>query len=103
MDSGYELAGSALAHKAKEPKPGKKKIKEVHIKVAKGGYHVTHHHEAHPPEDHVVPAKHEGDLDGLHDHMEEHMGAPNPGEEMNESADEASAEATGRAPEGGKY
>lgn len=105
MDGGYGLVESAMAHKVKEPKaPGKKKIKEMHIKFAKGGAHITHVHEhpAHPNEEHVVAMKHEGDLDGLHDHLEHHVGAPNPGEEASESGDEAMAEAVGAAPEGGK-
>ncbi len=48
--------------------------------------HITHHHShsAHPATSHVVPV-HGGagaaGLDELHDHMEEHMGQPNPGEQ----------------------
>jgi hypothetical protein len=45
--------------------------------------HITHHHShsAHPAETHIVPV-HQGDgLDQLHDHLEEHMGQPNEGEQ----------------------
>ena len=66
----HELAGV-------DNKP-KKEISEIHIKKVKGGHIVTHHH-THPShyksEEHVVP-----DMDGLHEHMEDHMGMENEGE-----------------------
>lgn len=66
---------------------GKPMIHEMHIKKAANGHEVHHFHKPvtekgqQPDAKYVVQAKHEGDLDGLHDHMEEHMGSPNEGEE----------------------
>jgi hypothetical protein len=76
------------APKAEGAKPsGKKTVKEIHLKKAKGGFTAVHKHE--PPhdepeqdEEHVVgngPGG-EGDIDPLHAHLEQHVGAPNEGE-----------------------
>lgn len=57
----------------------KKEIKHIITsKAANGGFVHEHHHthpEHHKAETHISP-----DMDALHDHMEEHMGEPNPGE-----------------------
>lgn len=55
---------------------------------------ITHHHtsSAHPPATHEVKVHGSGmnaGLDALHDHMEEHYGKPNPGEEAAEAGEEA--------------
>jgi len=70
----------------KEKKPKKaRKIHQIHIRHTrehpKGpGFVVRHHFTEGEPEEHHVPAEHEGDLDGLHDHLEKHFGTPNEGE-----------------------
>lgn len=76
------LAGHALSSrsKPKSAKASKKEVRKMHITKAHGGYHIVHEHTdpmAHPPEEHVAP-----DMAALHDHMEQHMGEPNPGEEQ---------------------
>jgi hypothetical protein len=75
------LGGGA---KVSEAKPT---VHSMHIHKAKNGHVVHHYHSAHhagsePDETHVVPQGPggEGDLDNLHAHMEDHMGAPNAGE-----------------------
>lgn len=75
------LADHVLAYGKEKPPKGKKEITEMHIKKAHGGFHVTHHHKLHPPEEHVIAGEDEREaMDNLHGHMEEHMGTPNPGE-----------------------
>lgn len=66
---------------------GKPTVHAMHIHKAKGGHIVHHFHHPHkqgmePDETHVVPhgPAGEGDLDNLHSHIEDHMGAPNAGE-----------------------
>lgn len=52
----------------------------THIEHHKDGSHTVHHqHESDMKKDvkHAVP-----DLDGMHDSMEEHLGQPNQGEDM---------------------
>lgn len=83
------LAEHILSGKAKaEHKGGKhpKKVHKMHItKAHSGGYHVVHEHSSpHPPEEHVIP-----NTDALHDHIEEHYGEPNPGEEAAEPVAQA--------------
>ena len=56
-----------------------KVVKEMHIrKTDNNGYVTKHIHTSfeHPDEEHVQPH-----MDALHDHMEEHWGEPNDGEE----------------------
>jgi hypothetical protein len=80
----------------KEPKGGEKsepkgkkhrRPKEIHLRRAEGGFIAKHIHdqagEIGPGQDtteHLIPAEHEGDLDGLHQHLEDHWGGPNVGE-----------------------
>lgn len=75
--AGDELGGS-------ESKP-KKEIKHIVTKKAKsGGYIHEHHHtkpEHHPVEEHVSK-----DQDAMVDHMLQHLGTPNEGEEEAEAA-----------------
>lgn len=70
-----------------EKKP-KKEIKEIRTRKAKsGGYIHEHHHTApehHPMEEHATQSQ-----DGMVDHMMQHMGEPNPGEEAAEGGAEA--------------
>lgn len=79
-------AGGNKVPEKKNKKEGEhKKIAEMHIKKAKGGYMVTHKHEAphhmdKHDEHHMVPVDHEGDVSGLHNHIEQHLGAMNEGE-----------------------
>lgn len=80
-----------LAEPASDKKPPKH-VDTVIMKrrrpTAEKPYHhveITHHHThpAHPPEHHTVKIHGSGastGLDQLHDHMEDHMGQPNPGE-----------------------
>lgn len=85
--------GVAAAHLGSaEPMGNKKKgfkpLKEMHVKeLHDGTYHVAMHHgrdqygmEHKPPTEGSAQ-----DLDGVHDHLEEHMGAPNDGEKGGES------------------
>jgi len=79
-----DLAAHALSH-GKGAKM--RHMKEMHVKeMHTGGYHVTKHHGTHTTEH---GAK---DLDDVHDHMEEHMGEPNEGEEMAEGGTGSPAE-----------
>lgn len=73
-----------MADKTYDKLPGmadkpKKMIDHIKIRKAKGAHSVVEHHhtrpEHHPAESHVMQ-----NMDQLHDHMEEHMGTPNPGE-----------------------
>jgi hypothetical protein len=74
----------------KEPKVKKEKKghgrrpKEIHLRHVKGGFIAKHIHEQALPgeehEEHLIPAEHEGDLDGLHSHLEDAWGGPNKGE-----------------------
>jgi hypothetical protein len=88
-------AGLASGAKAKAGKPAAKKSEKPtvhHMSIHKvtGGHIVHHHHAPHeegdgrkPDATHVVPngPGGEGDMDNLHSHIEQHMGAPNAGEE----------------------
>lgn len=79
MEGIMHLAAGELGHGKSEKKPDtKKEVKEMHIRKANGGHIVVHKHarpDLHPDEEHIVP-----DMDALHDHLEEHMGDENPGE-----------------------
>lgn len=65
--------------------PPKKVHTMIVTRVPGKGHHVTHHHThaSHPAESQMVhaPQGNENNLDNLHDHMEEHMGGQNPGEQ----------------------
>lgn len=70
------LGGKKEAEKGKDVKS---KAHGFHARKVKGGWHVQHHDETNAPvqgEEHVLP-----DTDALHDHIEEHFGEPNQGEE----------------------
>lgn len=96
-----------------EPKrkrdPKKAHLHEMLVKRGhKGGYiakHMEHRHDdgqvehEHPDRNAEFPL---ADNDALHDHIEEHMGEPNPGEEQGESpASQASEEQEGQESDGG--
>jgi hypothetical protein len=90
MNHAFDLAGAVLAQQSPEPDMPKKNIKEMHMrKGANGGFIVKHIHDhyMHPDEEHVHT-----DMDGVHDHMEQHWGEPNDGEEEHESAGVRAAE-----------
>jgi len=77
-------AVTGLMHDAGAKAPAKR----VHTMVVTRkptGHHVTHHHThaAHPAESYMVeaPGGNPGNLDNLMDHMQEHMGDQNPGEQ----------------------
>jgi hypothetical protein len=84
----FSLAESALAHKEPEPvkeETPKKEIREMRIRHgASGGYIIEHHHThvVHPMEEHQ--ASHQ---DHLVDHVLEHMGHPDEGEEEAEKGE----------------
>jgi hypothetical protein len=62
----------------KKEKEEKKKAHGFHAKKVKGGWHVQHHDEEGKPiagDEHMI-----ADMDGMHDHMEDHFGEPNHGE-----------------------
>lgn len=82
MSAAMSLVEGALAHKEDEFKKEhhpKKHLKEMRVRRGhKGGYVVEHHHQmpdVHPMEEHPMSS-----TDDLHDHIENHMGEPNPGE-----------------------
>jgi hypothetical protein len=75
-----------MLHDGPAQKAPPKVVDTMVVKRVPGkGHHVTHHHtsSAHPAEAHMVPAPggNTGNLENLHDHMEDHMGSPNPGEQ----------------------
>jgi hypothetical protein len=81
------LAASALSHdpaEEKEPELPKKEVREMHMrKGANGGFIVKHlhvHAHLHPEEEHV-----HSNMDGVHDHLEQHWGEPNDGEGASEN------------------
>jgi hypothetical protein len=86
--------GTGKSAKAEKPMVHHMSVHRVH-----GGHVVHHYHKPHeegdtavkPDATHVVPngPGGEGDIDPLHAHMEEHMGAPNSGEEPEDGATEA--------------
>ena len=80
----YGTAASHLGSKSgAKPKGVVRPMKDMHIKeLHDGTYHVERHHghdhmgmPVHPP--HTGSA---ADVDGIHDHVEEHFGSPNEGE-----------------------
>ena len=73
--SAHEAAKATLG--GASHKPGKKEVKEMHIKkAANGGHVITHHHSGgEEPETHTTKTD-----DELMDHVAQHMGTPNPGE-----------------------
>lgn len=82
MKHGMDSVASELGGKSEKPK---KEIKHIVTKKAKtGGYIHEHHHTApehHPMEEHVSPNQ-----DAMVEHMMQHMGTPNDGEEAAEGA-----------------
>ena len=83
--SAHSFASHALAHeKAKH-----KLLKELHVReLHDGSYHIVRHHgDGHPVTEHSAK-----DLDHVHDHLEEHMGQPNEGEEAAEGGSGSPAE-----------
>ena len=108
MASKTEIMAGGLGGKSgtKVSSGEKPTVHSMHVHKAKGGYVVHHFHHAHrpgmePDEMHVVPhgPAGEGDLDNLHAHMEQHMGAPNAGEsELGEGVVPGGAPAGGAAP-----
>jgi hypothetical protein len=81
----HEMAMSALSHKPR--KSTHKPLKAMHIKeLHDGTYHVEKHH-GHDEDGMPVKPTEEGsatDLDGVHDHLEEHMGGAPTDDEMAE-------------------
>ena len=79
------LAHDALSHeteKEKEPEMPKH-LKEIHIKeLHTGGFHVTKH-SGRPGDEPTVHGA--ANTDALHEHIEDHMGSPNDGEEASEN------------------
>jgi hypothetical protein len=66
-----------------KPKHMKKHLKELHVKEAHTGGYMVHKHDGKGGvTEHVA-----SDLDQVHDHMEDHMGQPNDGEEMEPQAE----------------
>jgi len=81
LKSAMALAHDALSGPAQEGP--KKVIKAMHIRKASDGSHVIEHHHldySHPMEEHTAK-----NMDELHDHLEQHWGSPNDGEEASES------------------
>jgi hypothetical protein len=70
------LVDKLLGGKEKEPEKEKKKPHGAKFKRLKSGGFLVHHHDENdapiPNEEHAV-----ADVDGLHDHLEEHFGEPN--------------------------
>jgi hypothetical protein len=86
-----EFGGKKKAAPKKSEKKAdgeKKTVHSIHIHKVHGGHLVHHFHQPwepgmKPDAAHVVPEGPggEGDIDNLHNHLEEHMGGPNAGEE----------------------
>lgn len=81
------MDSAALAGMAHDGASDKKPPKTVHTmvitRVPGKGHHVTVHHthpQHHPADSKMIHADGNG-LDQLHDHVEEQMGTPNPGEQ----------------------
>jgi hypothetical protein len=76
-----------MMHDPEAQSPPPKKVHTMVITRVPGkGHHVTHHHthpQHHPAHSQMVhaPEGNEGNLDNLHDHLEENMGEPNEGEQ----------------------
>lgn len=83
-----------------EDKKPPKHLKRIsHERTHDGKIVHTHHHhhpEHHPDETHVS-----NDMSDLHDHVENHMGAPNPGEDASEHAPMTAEPPQMPAPAGG--
>lgn len=105
-----EAAGAAK-HEAGEKDggkhaAGKKKIKRMIVEPADDGSHIiTHEH--HQPEDVMAPGHRDehytaANTEALHDHIEEHLGQANPGEEESETGQEQAAEEQQAAEHGGE-
>ena len=93
------------SERGKDGKKPKHKIKRMVIEPAEGGGHVVTH-EFHQPRDGKTPPEEEKryavpDTQALHDHIEEHLGQPNPGEAEAEAGSEAGAGGAGAGEGGG--
>ena len=76
MDSVKDKMISSLGGDEKKPK---KEVKEIRTRKGKSGGYIHEHHHTHP-EHHPMEEHTSKDSAAMHDHMEEHMGEPNPGE-----------------------
>lgn len=82
------LAHSVLADAPDSEVQPPKVIRAMHIRKASDGSHVIEHHHvsfSHPMEEHTAK-----NMDELHDHLEQHWGDPNDGEEESESQKDTS-------------
>jgi len=78
------LGGKKKSEKPVAKHEEKKKVHGMHLRKLKGGYHVRHHDESDAP---IEGAEHLiADTDGLHGHIEEHLGEPNHDEEAEDAA-----------------
>ena len=87
LKSALSLAQTALSHDADKQEPAKE-IKAMHIRKASDGSHVIEHHHvhfSHPMEEHTAK-----NMDELHDHLEQHWGTPNDGENASETEQDKS-------------
>jgi hypothetical protein len=88
ITSALSLAQSALSHEPEKQPEVPKDIHEMHVRKAdNGGFVVKHIHKhfEHPPEEHV-----HANMDSLHDHLEQHWGEPNDGENASETEQDKS-------------
>lgn len=83
----HEEAMAGMAHEPGGMKLPPKRVKTMVTTFHPNKVHITHHHthQAHPPETHEYPIHHGTGLDALHDHIEDHVGQPNDGEEAAEA------------------
>ena len=101
-------SGEKRESKAAKKKEGEKPtVHHMSIHKVQGGHIVHHHYAPHeegdgrkPDATHVVPngPGGEGDVDNLHNHIEDHMGAPNAGEDQMATGAAPEAPAVGPAP-----
>lgn len=101
MRKDIEAAGKALAGED-GPSPhhaghrGKAHLHKMEIERHQGGVRIVHHYRHENGEhshqtEHVVAMKHPHDTEPLHDHVEEHFGAPASSEQQETPESEASA------------
>lgn len=72
-----EIAGHALGHAKHKSVHAPSRVRRMEITKMQDGKYLVHHPEH--GTDHPVE-----NTDALHDHIEQHMGEPNPGEEAAE-------------------
>jgi hypothetical protein len=83
LKSAMGLAHSVLADAPDAEVQPPKVIRAMHVRKASDGSHVIEHHHvnfSHPMEEHTAK-----NMDELHDHLEQHWGSPNDGENASES------------------